>query len=230
MTKKTKLHKTRAVLKKNYPEFNFFNKDKIFDEILYVFLSWRTPIVKAEHLYQELKNDFPDWNDLFELTDRDWYKRLESGGKANDKARILIRLLKRLKGDFGSIDNVELLIQKSDNKVYEYLVSLPGIKDKSAFCIMLYTMKRAVFPADTHCLRVSQRLGIIDGNNERKQDRSSGQRKLNELLKGDYQLCYDLHVTMLQHGQKICGRRPQCHKCVTSHLCDYFKLKVKNEN
>lgn len=89
-------------------------------------------------------------------------------------------------------------------------------------------MKRAVFPADAHCLRVSQRLGIIEGTNERKQDRISGQKELNELLKGDYQLCYDLHITMLQHGQKICRRKPLCEQCVISHLCDYYKQKVKD--
>lgn len=230
MKKKTKLKKVRDLLRKNYPDFNFYNKDKIFDEILYIFLSWRTPISKAESFYQELEADFEDWSSLFKLSESDWFKRIESGGKAKDKARTLVKLLSKLKEDFGNVENVETLFKKSDDEVYQYLVSLPGIKDKSAFCIMLYTMKRAVFPADAHCLRVSQRLGIIEGTNERKQDRASGQKELNELLKGDYQLCYDLHITMLQHGQKICKRKPLCEQCAISHLCDYYKQKVKDDH
>ena len=230
MRKKTKLKKVRDILRKNYPDFNFYNKDKIFDEILYIFLSWRTPISKAETFYQGIKANFEDWNSLFKLTESDWFKRIESGGKAKDKARTLVKLLSKLKEDFGNVENVETLFKKSDDEVYQYLVSLPGIKDKSAFCIMLYTMKRAVFPADAHCLRVSQRLGIIEGTNERKQDRVSGQKELNELLEGDYQLCYDLHITMLQHGQKICRRNPLCEQCVISHLCDYYKRKVKDDH
>lgn len=230
MRKKTKLKKVRNKLKRIYSEFNFYNKDKIFDEILYIFLSWRTPISKAELFYQELKTEFQNWNDLFELSENDWYKRIESGGKANDKARTLVKLLRKIEEDIGCVEKVETLFKKSDEDVYQYLISLPGIKDKSAYCIMLYTMKRAVFPADAHCLRVSQRLGVIEGTNEKKQDRVRGQKELNELLKGDYQLCYDLHITMLQHGQKICKRNPLCDQCIISYLCDYYNRKVKDGN
>lgn len=230
MRKKAKLKQVRDILQKNYPEFNFYNKDRIFDEILYIFLSWRTPVYKAESFYQGLKADFQDWNSLLKLSESDWFERLESGGKANDKARTLVKLLSKLKEDFGNVDNVKTLFKKSDDEVYQYLISLPGIKDKSAFCIMLYTMKRAVFPADAHCLRVSQRLGIIEGTNKRKQDRVRGQQELNKLLTGDYQLCYDLHTTMLQHGQKICKRRPLCEQCVISNLCKYYSLKVKDDH
>lgn len=230
MNKKAKLKKIREILKTTYPEFNFYNKNKIFDEILYILLSWRTPILKSESLYQKLKKDFKDWNDLFELSESDWYKRIESGGKANDKARTLVKLLRKIKRDFGSIEKVETISKKSDEEVYRYLVSLPGIKDKSAFCIMLYAMKRAVFPADAHCLRISQRVGIIEGTNQKKQDRVRGQKELNELLKGNYQLCYDLHITMLQHGQKVCKRNPLCENCVISHLCDYFNQRMKDGN
>lgn len=216
MRNKTKIKKARRILNDVYPEFNFYNKDKIFDEILFIFFSWRTPINKAEYFYQQLKIDFPDFNDLFILSESDWFKRMESGGKAKDKARTIVKLLEKIKEDFGKIENIEKLREKSDSEVHQYLISLPGIKDKSAYCIMLYTMNRAVFPADAHCLRVSQRLGIIKGSNQRKQDRVNGQRELNALLKGDYNLCYDLHITMLQHGQKICKRNPLCNKCSIS--------------
>ncbi len=229
MKNKTKLIKVRSILKKSYPKFNFYNKRKIFDEILYIFLSWRTPIRKAEILYQELKKDFKEWNDLTELNESDWFERLESSGKANDKARTLLKLLEKIKYDFGKVENVESLSAKSDSQVHEYLTSLPGIKDKAAYCVMLYSMNRAVFPADAHCLRISQRLGIIEGTNRQKQDRVIGQKKLNELVKGNYQFCYDLHITMLQHGKAVCKAKPLCEQCVISHLCDYFTSKDTNE-
>jgi len=230
MDRKAKLHIMREFLKKVYPPFYFYNKERIFDEILYILLSWRTPISKAESLYQELKAEFPNWNSLFRLSENELYERLKSGGKAKDKARTLVKLFKKIKKDFGKIENIEKLAKESDEDAYRYLVSLPGIKDKSAFCIMLYAMKRAVFPADAHCLRVSQRVGIIEGTNKKKQDRIRGQKELNELLKGDYQLCYDLHITMLQHGQQVCKRKPFCENCVISYLCDYYNKRVKNAN
>lgn len=90
-------------------------------------------------------------------------------------------------------------------------------------------MKHAVFPADAHCLRICQRLGVIEGTNLRKQDRVRGQVELNELIRGDYQLCYDLHITMIQHGQSICKKVPLCDKCIITSLCDHYK-KTKEEN
>src|SRR3990172_4924944 len=103
------LKKVRESLNKYYTKFNFYNKSKVFDEVLYIFLSWRTPIPVAESLYQRLKVDYRDWNELIKLNETDWYKILKSSGKANDKARILVKLLKKIKEDFGRVENVQLL-------------------------------------------------------------------------------------------------------------------------
>ena len=46
-----------------------------------------------------------------------------------------------------------------DEKLEEFLCELPEIERKSAFCIMLYSFSRQVFPADTHVGRVLSRLG-----------------------------------------------------------------------
>jgi endonuclease III len=217
------LKKVRRLFLDAYHREHHFNKDKVFDEILFIFFSWRTPIVEAESIYQELRSTYSDWNELFRLGENEWFTLLESGGKARDKARIIVRLLQQLHEDFGAAEGVERLAEKTDLEIQHYLTSLPGIKDKSAYCIMLYAMKKPVFPADAHCLRISQRLGIIEGTNKSKQDRVRGQKELNTLLKGDYQLCYDLHITMIQHGKLICKTKPLCEKCVISALCEYRK-------
>lgn len=224
-----KLTKIHSILKKEYPRFNFYNKDRIFDEILYIFLSWRTPITKAQEIFKDLEKEFRQWDELLNLDENDWYKRLITGGKARDKARTVKKLILKLYEDFGSLENVETLSEKSDDEVYNYLTGLPGIKDKSAYCVMLYTMGRAVFPADAHCLRVSQRIGVISGTNHNKQDRVRGQKELNDLLKGNFELCYDLHIDMIHHGQKICKKRPLCQECVISSYCYYFKDQQKVE-
>lgn len=221
--KLAKLQEVRRILRNSYNPDHHFNKEKIFDEILFIFFSWRTPIVKAEAIYEELQSKFPDWNRLFDLDEGKWFEILESGGKARDKSKTIVRLLKTLKNDFGTVANVEKMSEKSDAEIHQYLTSLPGIKDKSAYCVMLYAIKKPVFPADAHCLRISQRLGVIQGTNRSKQDRVRGQEELNELLTGDYELCYELHVMMIQHGKSICKTRPLCDKCVVAELCDFWK-------
>lgn len=217
------LREVRRIFLETYNPDHHFNKDKVFDEILFIFFSWRTPIIKAESIYQELRKTYSDWNELFGFGENEWFTILESGGKAHDKARTIIKLLQELNKDFGMAECVEKLAERPDSEIQKYLISLPGIKDKSAYCIMLYAMKKAVFPADAHCLRISQRLGIIQGTNKSKQDRVRGEQELNKLLRGDYDLCYDLHVTMIQHGKAICKTKPFCKQCVINALCKYYQ-------
>ncbi len=217
------LKEVHNLLCASYQPVHHFNKDRIFDEILFIFLSWRTPILKAESIYQQIITRFRDLNELFCLSEDEWFYILENGGKARDKSRTIVKLLAMLQKDFGCVENLEMLSQKSENEIYQYLTTLPGIKDKSAYCIMLYTMKKPVFPADAHCLRICQRIGIIQGNNTNKQDRVRGQLYLNMILKGDYERCYNLHVMMIQHGKQICKPRPLCNKCILNQLCEYKK-------
>jgi len=224
-SKRLRLEEIRKILRKGYKKDNHFNKNKIFDEIIFIFFSWRTPIIKAEEVYQHLINNFLDFNCLFELDENQWFKIFKSSGKAEGKSKIIKKLLDKLKNDFNSVEKVEDLSHNSDQDIFNYLVKLPGIKDKSAYCIMLYSMERAVFPADTHCLRISNRLGIINVDINKKQDRIQGQEKLNKLLRGDYKLCYDLHTTMIQHGKTICKIKPICDKCIISSLCEYNKTR-----
>ena len=179
MTRKGEILKDiRRILINEYNPDHHFNKDKVFDEILFIFFSWRTPIIKAESIYQELRKTYSDWNELFKLGEDEWFTILESGGKAHDKARTIVKLLQQLHEDFGTAECVEQLSEKPDSEIHKYLISLPGIKDKSAYCIMLYAMKKAVFPADAHCLRISQRLGVIQDTYKSKQDRGQGQQEI----------------------------------------------------
>jgi endonuclease-3 related protein len=216
-----KLKQVRRILRGHYNPENHFNKAKVFDEILFIFFSWRTPIRKAEEIFQDICSSYPNKNDLFELPEDTWFQFLHSGGKARDKARTIVKLLMQLKQDFNSIEEIENLANWHDENIKSYLISLPGIKEKSAYCIMLYAMKKAFFPADAHCLRICQRLGIIKGTNQSKKDRERGQKELNEILEGDFKICYDLHTMMILHGKQICRRTPLCDQCIIADYCEY---------
>jgi endonuclease-3 related protein len=220
-----KLKLIHKFLRDSYNPENHFNKENVFDEILFIFFSWRTPIKKAEEIFQKVFSDYPDKKDLLNLSEEEWFHILRSGGKARDKARTVVRLLTQIKQDFKSVEAVENLADWEDEEIKRYLVSLPGIKEKSAYCIMLYAMKKAYFPADAHCLRICQRLGIIKGTNRRKKDRQKGQKELNDLLEGDYKICYDLHTMMISHGKQICRRKPLCDRCTIADYCEYRKMQ-----
>lgn len=221
--KTDKLIKIHERLSQTYVPNHHSNKEKIFDEILYIFFTWRTPIKKAEEIFQDLYFKYPNKTEWFALNEENWYSILESGGKARDKSRAVVKLLSKLKQDFKDIDSIESMGKWEDETIHRYLISLPGIKDKSAYCIMLYAMHKPYFPTDAHCLRICQRVGLIKGTSMRKQDREKGQKELNELLAGNYKICYDLHTTMIVHGRTVCKSRPLCGKCVIEKYCEYSK-------
>ena len=50
----------------------------------------------------------------------------------------------------------------SDMEVEGVLLSLPGVGVKVARCVLLYSLRRDVFPVDTHCWRVTCRLGWVN--------------------------------------------------------------------
>jgi endonuclease III len=48
-----------------------------------------------------------------------------------------------------------------NDEVERFLCSLPGVQIKAVRCVMMYTLGRDVLPADTHVLRVSERLVLL---------------------------------------------------------------------
>jgi endonuclease III len=50
-------------------------------------------------------------------------------------------------------------VELSDDEAMDYLLSLPGVGVKTAKCVLMYSLGRAVLPIDIHVLRVAKRLG-----------------------------------------------------------------------
>jgi endonuclease III len=81
-----------------------------------------------------------------------------SGGLSSKKTLALRAALRKLRRTFGRC-TLEPARAWSDEKLEAFLCTLPEIQRKSAYCIMLYSFGRQVFPADTHVGRVLSRLG-----------------------------------------------------------------------
>jgi endonuclease III len=134
----------------------------------------------------------------------------------------LFGALRTIKSRFGSV-TLEPLRDWPDDEVVEFLRSLPEIERKSAYCVMMYSLGRAVFPVDTHVGRVLCRLspyrelGIdLDGL-----DHKQLQRVLPDLVPP--RLRYSLHVNLVCHGREVCkARRPACSRCEISRSCAWY--------
>ena len=95
------------------------------------------------------------------------------------------------------------------------LISLPGVGNKTANVVEAVAFGFQALPVDTHILRVSNRLGIIDTKSPDKCE-----ARLKEVFKGcDYG---KLHHLLLLFGRYYCmARTPKCECCVLKKICKY---------
>ena len=111
-----------------------------------------------------------------------------------------------------------VLLEKYGGEVphtMEELTALPGVGRKTANLILgdVFHIPGSVV-VDTHCIRLSNRLGLVDGLKEPEKI----ERELRKVLppESTSQFC---HCIVL-HGRAVCdARSPQCEKCCLRELC-----------
>ena len=115
----------------------------------------------------------------------------------------------------------QMLLQKHGGKVpstMEELVALPGVGRKTANLILgdIYKIPGSTV-VDTHCIRISNRLGLVDGT----KDPVKIEMALRQILPPEHSSDF-CHCIVL-HGRAVCdARKPNCEICCLKHLCQHF--------
>lgn len=105
----------------------------------------------------------------------------------------------------------------------EELLKLPGVGRKTANLILGDIYGKPAVVADTHCIRISNRLGLCDSKDPLKVE-----LRLKEVIPPEEQ--NDLCHRFVWHGRKTCdARRPLCDVCTLQSCCAYFKARAKEE-
>lgn len=99
--------------------------------------------------------------------------------------------------------------------VFEELLELPGVGRKSANLIMGDVYKKPAIVTDTHCIRLSNRIGLVDNITEPKKVEMALWKLIPPEEGNDF--CHRL----VDHGRAVCTARtkPYCDKCVLSNIC-----------
>lgn len=93
------------------------------------------------------------------------------------------------------------------------LTSLPGVGRKTANLIMGDIYGAPAVVADTHCIRINNRLGLCDSKDPLKVE-----RQLRALLPPEESNAY-CH-RMVLHGRAVCdARKPACSRCCMASFC-----------
>ena len=115
----------------------------------------------------------------------------------------------------------KMLLEKFDGKVpdnMDDLLSLPGVGRKTANLILGDIYGQEGYVCDTHCIRITGRLGITDGS----KDPVKVEMQLRKCIPPEES--NDFCHRMVLHGRALCmARGPQCSECPLRPLCDYWK-------
>ena len=216
----TKKIKHLSVLLRNiYKNPHHYNKEDPLDELIFILLSSKTGEGNYVATYDSLKKAFPRWDDILHAPSKLVIKNIASGGLSKKKEKWIREILRELRQKTGSI-NLSFLSGMKTKDAEKFLTSLPGVGLKSARCILMYSLKRKVFPVDSHCRRILFRLGIIEF--ERLTD--NVQNEIQNIIPPEIR--FSLHVNLVAHGRNIClAINPLCKDCKVHGLCKYYKTK-----
>ena len=102
----------------------------------------------------------------------------------------------------------------------EGLLSLSGVGRKIANLILGDVYGKGGIVADTHCIRISGRLGLTDSTNQ-----VIVERELDKLIPKDRQT--DFCHRLVLFGRETCSARsPQCDSCCLNDLCPKVGVKT----
>ena len=97
---------------------------------------------------------------------------------------------------------------------FEELLALPGVGRKSANLIMGDVFGKPAIVTDTHCIRLCNKIGLVDGIKE-PQKVEMALWKIIPPEEGS-----DLCHRFVMHGRAVCNaRKPECEKCCLKDIC-----------
>jgi endonuclease-3 len=114
---------------------------------------------------------------------------------------------------------MNMLKDKYDCKVpgsFEELLKLPGVGRKSANLIMGDVFGQPAYVTDTHCIRLSNRIGLVKNVKEPAKVEAALRKVIPPEESNDF--CHRL----VDHGRAVCTARtkPACEKCVLFDICE----------
>lgn len=190
------------------------NPESPLEDLVYVILSNRTPPDRARKIYRSFRERFPEWRDVLEVDRSEVVEILYSAGFAEQRTDQIRSILRQLHSDFGNFEPPDLWSKDNDD-LLAYLTSLPGVSDKVARCVMMYTLDRDVVPVDRHVHRIAFRLGWTD-----HEQPSRAHDELEKLLPSHRY--YAFHVDCIAHGRTRCtASNPDCDGCPIRRYCQY---------
>lgn len=153
----------------------------------------------------DLFKEYPSIEALADADVSDIEEIVRPCGLGKSKARDISACMRMLRDDFGGLvpDNMTDLLK------------LPGVGRKSANLIMGDVYGKPAIVTDTHCIRLCNRIGLVDGIKDPKKVEMELWKIIPPEESNDF--CHRL----VDHGRAVCTARttPHCDMCVLNDIC-----------
>ena len=193
-------------LKKEYPEAGCtLDYNEAWKLLVSVRLAAQCTDSRVNVVVEKLYEKFPDVESLAQADPDAIEAIVKPCGLGHSKARDISACMKILWEQYGG--------KVPDD--FDALLKLPGVGRKSANLIMGDVFGKPAIVTDTHCIRLVNRMGLVDGIKEPKKV----EMELWKLVPPDEgsDFCHRL----VYHGRDVCTARttPHCDRCCVADIC-----------
>lgn len=206
MRKKELAAEVIARLKKEYPDAGCtLDFDDAWKLLVSVRLAAQCTDARVNVVVERLFDKYPTVDALAEADVTDIEAIVRPCGLGKSKARDISACMKMIKEEYGG--------KVPDN--FDDLLKLPGVGRKSANLIMGDVYGKPAIVTDTHCIRLANRIGLVDGIKEPKKVEMALWKIIPPEEGSDF--CHRL----VWHGREVCTARtkPYCDRCCLEDIC-----------
>lgn len=181
--------------------------EKDYELLFAVRLSAQCTDARVNQVTPALYARFPTLESFAEADPAEVGEYIRSCGFFNGKARDIVSCARRLIDDFGG----------RVPGTMDELTSLPGVGRKTANLILGDIFGQEGYVCDTHCIRITGRLGITDGSKDPLQVERQLRASIPPVESNNF--CH----RMVLFGRDTCtARNPKCDQCPLSMYCTQF--------
>ena len=206
MTKKQRALIVIERLREAYPDADCtLEYEEAWKLLVSVRLAAQCTDARVNQIVPKLYEKYPDIDALAAATAEEIEEIVRPCGLGKSKARDINACMKMLRDEY-------------DSKVpddFDALLRLPGVGRKSANLIMGDVFGKPAIVTDTHCIRLVNRIGLVDGIKDPKKVEMA-LWKIIPPEEGS-SLCH----RFVCHGRDVCTARttPHCERCCLADVC-----------
>ena len=205
MTKKQRAREILDLLAKEYPLADCtLEYDDAWKLLVSVRLAAQCTDARVNIVVRDLFAKYPSPEALAKATPEEIEEIVKPCGLGKSKAKDIHKCM-------------NVLVEQYDGGVpenFEELLKLPGVGRKSANLIMGDVFGKPAIVTDTHCIRLTNRMGLVDN----EKDPKKVEMALWKIIPGEEgsDFCHRL----VYHGREVCtARTPHCEGCCLQDIC-----------